>query len=645
MPVGPEDQMNEAAIRSLGGPFRTIVNTLALAFVAFQAANTLGFITLTTITERAVHLCFAFTLCFLMYSARAGRGRAGFTALDVILAVVVLFGNVYIITREAALIRLGPGGANSFDIALGIVMVILALEMARRVIGLAMPILAILMIGYALFGPYFPAQWSHRAFSVDLISSLLYFSDKGLYGSLTGLSASIIATFLIFGAVLNNTGGGRSFVDLARLVAGRSHGGPAKVSSISSALFGTVSGSAVANVIVDGVFNIPLMKRSGYSKDFAAAVEATASSGGQLMPPVMGTVAFVMAEFIGRPYSDVALAAAIPAVLYYFGLTSSLHFDALRNGYARVPAELIRPWRKVLRGVFPLLIPVVVLIALMSATVSPEVSVMYATISAIAVYLLGVRSSADLRARLRDVLNGLIDGGKAVVMLAVLIVCAEIVIVLFDSTGLGVKVSDLITGLAGTSLVLALVFAMITVIVLGMGVPTTAAYVIAASVVAPSLAKLGVGVMPAHMFILYFAIISAITPPVCPAIYAACAISGGRWWWAGVLAVRLALAGFLVPFVLVYSPELVLIGDPLSIIYRSVVTAAGLLVLSAGVMGYFKRKSDWVERGVLVIAALLLIVPDVRGDIAGALLGGAVWLYQHFAAVGPLTRIGLVKAS
>jgi TRAP transporter 4TM/12TM fusion protein len=370
---------------------------------------------------------------------------------------------------------------------------------------------------------------------VTYILETIYLSTSGIWGIVTGVSATVVAGFLIFGSILYYTGGGEIFVDLAKGVAGRSYGGPAKVSCISSALFGTISGSAVANVVVDGVFNIPLMKRLGYRPEFAAAVEATASTGGQIMPPVMGAGAFIMAELIGISYLTIALAAVIPALLYYLGVTASVHFEAKKSNLERIPKDLIPAMRKVLPRSAPLFIPIAVLIYFLVQGYDPTTAVFWSILweSPAARY-----HSPPLLEKGKNMLAALGAAGKSIVLVAALCACAQIVIGMFNLSGLGIKVSEMIIGLSAGSKFLALFFTMIVCLILGMGVPTTAAYVLAASVAGPALVKLGVVSLAAHLFVFYFAIISAITPPVCAAVYAAAAIARSNWWKTGWLVRR-----------------------------------------------------------------------------------------------------------
>jgi TRAP transporter 4TM/12TM fusion protein len=524
-----------------------------------------------------------------------------------------------------------PSTSTPVGVVLGTVLTLVTLEAARRTIGLTFTVLAAVSVAYAFAGPWIPGTWGHRGFSWTSIQETLYLSTEGILGSVTGISATLVAIFLVFGAVLYHTGGGETFVDLAKLLAGRSHGGPAKVSVFSSAFFGTISGSAVANVVVDGIFNIPLMKRMRYRPEFAAAVEATASSGGQIMPPVMGAGAFIMAELLQIGYVQVALAATIPAVLYYLGCGAAIHFEARRMGLATIPANMLPRARDVFawRRSAPLFVPVAILTYFLVSGYTAGTSTFWSVVASLGLFLAAATSGADFVARVRGMGQALVAGGKAIVQVATLIAAAGIVIGIINLTGVGVKLSEFVIGASGASMLAALFLAMIVCLILGMGLPTTAAYVLAASVVAPALVKLGALPIAAHLFVFYFAIISAITPPVCAAVYVAAAIARANWVTTGFIATRLGLAGFIVPYMFVYAPALLLEGPWSEVAWAVVTACVGVVALAAGAMGFLLRSASWLERVALVAAALLLIKPGVYTDAAGAVLLAAVVVLQR----------------
>jgi TRAP transporter 4TM/12TM fusion protein len=632
---------DEPDTRSLRGWLAGAVALTAAVFALFHVWTSAPFTgAFPDLIQRSIHLAFAFTLCFLLYPARPGRSPDHRpTVMDWLLVAGALAALAYII-RYYDWIMENPGDSTRAGIILGTVLTLVTLEAARRTIGLVFTALAVLAIAYAYWGNIVPGFWGHRGFGWITIQESLYLSTQGILGPVTGISATLVAVFLVFGAILYHTGGGETFVDLAKLVAGRSYGGPAKVSVFSSAFFGTISGSAVANVVVDGIFNIPLMKRMRYRPEFAAAVEATASSGGQIMPPVMGAGAFIMAELLQIPYVQVAVAAAVPALLYYLGCGAAIHFEARRLNLATIPPELMPSAREVFawRRSAALFIPIVLLTWFLLQGYTAQTSTFWSIIASLVIFVASGSSWADCRERVLGLWRAFEAGGRGIVLVATLIAAAGIVMGMINVTGIGVKLSEFIIAASGQSLFGALFFAMLVCLVLGMGLPTTAAYVLAASVVAPALIKLGALPIAAHLFVFYFAIISAITPPVCAAVYVAAAIARADWVKTGLIATRLGLAGFIAPYMFVYAPALLLQGPPLEIAWASLTACVGVLALAAGSMGYLLRPAGLVERLALLAAALLLIKPGFYTDLAGFGLLGAVILVQRLrpapAAVG-----------
>ena len=616
----------QAVARNLKGQMAVIASAIAVMFTLFQLYTGV-FGAFPDLIQRSIHIGFAMVLAFFLYSATNRSPKERFSVVDLIAMILGIIVCIHVAINYDR-IMMNPGVSSSWDLILGIIATLLVLEMTRRILSWVLPAIGIITILYAYLGPYFPDMFAHRGFSVSYIIETLYMSTSGIWGTVTGVSATILSGFLIFGSILFYTGGGEIFVDLAKAIAGRSYGGPAKVSCISSALFGTISGSAVANVVVDGVFNIPLMKKLGYKPEFAAAVEATASTGGQLMPPVMGAGAFIMAEFLTVPYVKVALAAAIPALLYYLGVTSSVHFAARKSNMARLPKEVIPSLKKTLPKSACLFVPVTILIYLMMTGHDPTTSVLWATGASVALYLVTTRSFVILKQRAWNLVLGLEAGGKSIVLVAALCACAQIVIGMVNLSGLGIKMSELVLGLSMGIEFLALFFTMIVCLILGMGLPTTAAYVLAASVAGPALIKLGVTPMGAQLFVFYFAIISAITPPVCAATYAAVAIARSKWWESGWLGVRMGTAGFMVPFLFVYCPNLLLVGSPLEIVWNSLVSALGVMAMAGVVMGYFGDKNRWYEAILLAVGALFLLKPGLITDLIGLSMVAVIYIIQ-----------------
>jgi TRAP transporter 4TM/12TM fusion protein len=575
--------------------------------------------------HRAIHLLFTVILVFLIFSnpkegARHRWGDFMFMAMAVVPLIYLFYNYDYFITRYPYVHPLSKA-----DLILGIFLTLALLEGARRCIGLAMPITAIFFIVYAYIGPYLPGLLHHAGSDTETIIDQTYMTTEGIFGIPLGVSATYVILFVIFGAFLERSGGGQFFMELAAATTGKSRGGPGKIAVVASSLFGTISGSAVANVMVTGQFTIPMMKRTGFQPHFAGAVEATASTGGQIMPPVMGAAAFVMAEFTGIAYLTVCKHALIPALLYYISLFMAIHFEALRTNLRGMAEEAPR-LAAVLLGKGHLLVPVGVIIYLMFAGYTP----MYACIFSIFSVILLANFKRDTRMNLRKVLGALEEGAKGTLSVAVACACAGIVIGVINLTGLGLKFTSFVLFLAGNSLAAALLFTMAAGIILGMGLPTTAAYIVMAALLVPALVKLGIPMIAAHMFAFYYAIISCITPPVALAVYAGAGLAGSNMWKTGWAAVRIGAPGFIIPFMFAYSPSLLLIGSPLTA-FLSVATAiVGVVMLAGGMIGWFLRDTNPYERIFLLAGAILLIKPGGTTDIIGLALLAAVIFSQKF---------------
>lgn len=625
------EELAERQPRVLSGIAGQATAVVAVAFAAFQIYTAWAG-AFPDLIQRGLHFAFALALTFVLFPARRARSTRP-SLVDLTLAAAGVGGCLYVVASYERL-TLRPGESTTLDLALGAVMVLLVLEAARRTIGPIMPALALLTIFYALSGPHLPGPWRHRGFSPRYVLETLYLSSEGIWGLILGLSATVVAAFLIFGAFLTATGGGDVFVGFAQWLAGRSHGGPAKVSCVSSALFGTVSGSAVANVVVDGVFNIPLMKKLKYDPPFAAAVEAVTSTGGQLVPPVMGAGAFIMAELIGVPYVRIAAAAIIPSMLFYLGIGAAIHLEALRVNLRPLPADMIPRLRAILPRSAPFVVPVVVVVVMILQGYTPDLAVMWAVAASAVVHLAGARRVAGVPARLRALVEALDAGGRAIPTVAALCACAQIIISMFNLSGLGVKISALVLSASGGNMFLALVMTMVVCLILGMGVPTTAAYVLAASVTGPALIGLGFPPLVAHLFIFYFAIISAITLPVAPAVFVAAAIAKTSIPRTGVQALRIGFACFIVPYMFVYGPSILLIGDVLDTVNTAVSASIGVVAIAAGLMRYFRTHNTWWESLVLIVGGLLLVKPGLFTDLIGLIAVAVVWVVQgHRAAV------------
>jgi TRAP transporter 4TM/12TM fusion protein len=444
----------------------------------------------------------------------------------------------------------------------------------------------------------------------------LYMTTEGIFGIPIAVSATYVLIFVLFGAFMERTGTGQLFMDFAMALTGHTAGGPGKVSVVSSSLFGTISGSAVANVMVDGPIAIPLMKRSGFPPHFAAGVESVASTGGQIMPPIMGAAAFVMAEFLAVSYGQVIIWALIPAVLYYLACFAAVHFEAKRRGLVGVPRAELPQVRQVLRERGHLFIPVLIILAVMYSGYSAPLAALAGTLACFPVAAL--RATTRGSVTLPNIIGACADGARNTLPVALACASAGIVIGVVTLSNLGIVFTQFVVGLASNTLVLALILTMFAGIVLGMGMPTTPAYIIMTALLVPAIIKLGVVTPAAHMFAFYFAILSAITPPVALAVYAAAGIAKSDLWKSGWAAVKIGAAGFIVPFMFVYEPALLMIGAWQTILWSCVTASAGVILFAAGLHGYFVGPALLWQRALLLIGGLGLIVPGLATDLIGA---------------------------
>ncbi len=587
----------------------------AAAFHLFAA----GVSPFTALVQRPVHFALMGLLGFL--GVGAGTGSAGDTGpegrrrwqqlLSWALAIFSLLSCVYLVLENRDLVA-RSGSPTALDLIAGVVAIVVVVELARRTTGWGLVVVVGLAIGYALAGPYLPGVLAHRGYGPRRLVEHLYLSTEGIWGIPLGVSADFVYLFILFGALLEVAGGGALLIGLAERVAGGSRGGPAKTAAVASALMGSLSGSAVANVVTTGAFTIPLMKKAGFRPYFAGAIEAAASTGGQLMPPIMGAGAFIMATWTNIPYTQVAIAAAIPAVLYYVALFAAIHFRAGRMGLEPRPMDDREPVGPRLH----LLIPLIVIVILLARGRSPMRAAFWGVASAAILTALG----RETRKAGKNVGEILMRAGSGSVQVAAACAAAGIVVGVASLTGIGLRMSELIITVSQGNLLGALVLTGIGSIVLGMGLPTTAAYVVLAALGAPALVELGVPLLAAHLFIFYFGCISNVTPPVSLAAFAAAGVAGAPPIKTALSAMVLALAGFLVPFMFIYGPPLLLDGTITEILMTSMSAVVGLTVLAAAMMGYARSRLVAWERVLLGAGAFGLIVPGMGTDLIGAII-------------------------
>ena len=613
----------ESNKRSMTGMWDYLIKGICIVFAIFQL-YTATFGVLDAHLQRAVHLAFGFTLIFLLYPARASWSRKSMHPLDILFAVVSACSALYIVVNYQELV-LRAGMNNETDFIVGLVGTFMVFEAARRVVGWPMITVALFFMVYAFFGPYIPGILAHRGVGVQEMFDHLFFTTEGIFGTPMGVSSTFIYLFILFGAYLETTGLGKFFIDIANAIAGWAAGGPAKVAVLSSGLMGTVSGSSVGNVAGTGAFTIPMMKKLGYRPEFAGAVEAAASTGGQLMPPVMGAAAFLMAEFVGVPYFDVVKAAVIPALLYYIGVWLGVHYEAKKYDLKGTPREELPSFKKLFVEKGHLALPLIVIVYLLVSGFTP----MRAALAAILLSICCASLRASTRITFKQGVQGLIDGSMGV--LGVLIACATagIIIGVVTKTGVGLKVATALLDLSGGALLPAMFFTMITSLILGMGVPTTANYVITSTIAAPALVQMGVPVLAAHMFAFYFGIVADVTPPVALAAFAGAGIAGANPMRTGVNAAKLAIAAFIVPYIFVLAPELLMINaTPLTVFYSGLTAVIGMWGASIAMVGFCQNLLNIFQRAMFLVGGICMIIPGEITDAVGIGMIIAAFFWQ-----------------
>ncbi len=626
------------------GAYLTPRGLVAVAWSVFQIYTAAaGMFDL--LIQLPLHVAFAVTLAFLTPSregALTQASGAGTRWVNGGAALLAAATAVYFIVENPRLVTRMPfvDEPRLLDKVVGCLLLILLLEASRRFVGAGLTGLVLAFVIYAFAGPWLPGFLGHggTAFSRFLDQQVL--STEGVFGIPALVSATYIYLFILFGTFMTRVGLIRFFTDLALALAGWSRGGAAKVAVISSGLLGTINGSAIANAVTTGAFTIPLMKRAGYRPEFAAGVEATASMGGQLIPPVMGAAAFIMAETLGVPYATVALAAAIPGVLYFFAVGVMVHFEASRKGLPLLPRSELPALKRVLAAQSHLLAAPAALVYLMVEGRTPIYAGLWAILIGAAVSFL----RRETRLTLRGTVEALVESAQNALPVALACAAVGIVVGVVAVTGLGLRIASGIVALSGGSLLLTLLLTMVAALLLGTGLPTSATYIITSIMAAPALLQLGLPALVAHMFVFYFGILADLTPPTAISTYATSAIAGADVWRTQWTAMLLALSGFLIPFSFAYDPALLLIHTtPLGVILRTAAAMLGILMLGAGIVGYLWGPTRIAERLVLLAGAVLLIFPGLWSDLLGLLGFLGVCATQRLrrpGALGPIVKAG-----
>ena len=606
---------------------RWLIAAIAIFYSLFHLYMT--FYPMPTLIVRSIHVAVGAVLIFLVYPPTQKSSRSKVAWFDWLWIAAALAGMFYIIGQYQNIMTVRGGIPNNTDIFMAILTVIVVLEIGRRITGWILPIFALIFLSYPFYSHmrFVPDRLATRFYDLGDIFGQLYLKTEGLYSTAVGASVEFIFLFILFGAFLSRSGMGQLFNDLALALAGSRQGGPAKVAVISSGFMGSINGSAVANVVGTGAFTIPLMKKIGYNRNFAGAVEASASVGGQILPPIMGASAFIMAETTGVKYSTIALAALIPALLYYFGVLAQVHFRAGKEDLKGVPRADLPRVKDVMKARGHMLLPIVALVVMLGQSVP----IGYAAAYTIGITVVISWLRKETRMGIKEILEALEDGAKQ--SLSVMAACAVVGIVIgvVTLTSFGNVMTSLIVSMGAGSLFFTLILTMLASMVLGMGLPSIPAYIITATMVAPALAGFGVPVIVAHLFVFYFGIFANITPPVALAAFAGAGIAGGDPMRTGFLSLKLALAGFIVPFMFVYNPDMLMIDvRDIAVTTRefarphwfniasvAITAFVGVMALSAALEGYFKTNMPIWQRIPMAFGGLMLIIPETITDIIG----------------------------
>ena len=616
-------------LETVGKPLVTIFAAIGVAWTVFQIYT--GFFgLLPAVLQRATTMGFALILSFLGFSADRKNGKKngkknGIPFYDWVLAALSVAVVVYLFVNYKTLVKRG-GSPTTTDVVMGCIAILLIIEAARRTVGLPLVFVALCFLAYAFLGPYLPGMLGHRGYGLDRVASQMYITLEGILGTPMSVATTFVFAFIVFGSFLEATGGAKQFIDLAFSLTGRYMGGPAKTAVVASGLLGTISGSSLANVVTTGTFTIPLMKKTGYKASFAGGVEASASSAGQIMPPVMGAAAFIMAETTGIPYLRICGAAAIPAVLYYLAVFLSVDLEARRTGLKGLPEEEIPKFLPTLMKSAPLLIPLITIVVLMVMGFSPLRAALVSTL----VMFIGSFFAKHTRLSL----NGFFDALKksAYNAISVTVACAicGIITGVITLTGLGLKLSDLILAASGGLLIPTLFLTMIASIILGMGLPTTAKYIVLAAIAAPAMTRLGVPQVGAHLFILYFGVIAELTPPVALTSYAGAAVAKAPGVETAMQGLKISIAAFFIPFMFVLYPSLLFESVTATGLISGLISSfLGVICLASASIGYLAGELKFWQRIILLIGVFMLVHTAFWTDIAGIIIIVVIVLTQR----------------
>ncbi len=643
-------------MRELKG-FPKVIAAILVALWSVFLIYTALTIPLHSLLQGGISLAFGLALVFLLYPLSKKRmsdsggtwarrliygTRNSPSVLDILFILFSVGPCLYVMLNWEKIAR-AVGKYDDYQLVMGAVLALLLLEGTRRALGYAIPIVVVFFLVYAAYGQYIPGFFGHAGYSLTEILYQTFLMTEGIWGLLTDMTSRVIALFIIFGPVLFAAGVGKSFMDISKVIGGRTTGGAGQIAVVSSAFFGMLSGSSVANVATTGAFTIPTMKKLGYKPELAGAIEASASSGGQIMPPIMGAGAFIIAEFLNISYLEVMIAALIPAIIYFVGIWAGVYVEAKRDGLGRLPREMIPKLKEVFapRQVMMFFIPVGLLMYLLFLYLPPQLCAAWALISIMVLFIFfgSPLSARGLWERTRRIAEAYYEGVcSSLAWLMVMMSCVQMAVTMISLSGFGVKLSEVIMALADVNIVLALLATMAASMLLGMGMTTTAAYVIAAAVLAPALASLGITPLAGHLFIFWFAIKSGLTPPVCIAVFTAAAISGGNWLRLAWIAMRLGIGGYIMPFFFVFFPVFLMQGTWVQIGIATVLAILAMFPLQAFLMGYWLKPTTILERLLFMVGGIALLIPEGYTDLIGlglVLLGLLSQIYiKHIPIIG-----------
>lgn len=599
--------------RTLNGFSGKIISILAVSLAVFQL-YTAFFGVLPTMQQRSFHVAFILAMIFLLYPGAKSSLRNKISLVDWVLALAAAGCSLYVFLSYED-IALRAGIVYNYELVLGGIFIVLVFEAGRRVLGYVLPSFCFLFLPFAYFGRYLPGPLQHFGLSISRIIEELYLTTDGLFGLVTGVSATYIYLFVLFGAFLSSTKTSEFFNDIAMALTGHRKGGPAKIAVLSSALVGTISGSTSANVATTGTFTIPLMKRIGYEPHFAAAVEAAASTGGQIMPPIMGAAAFIIADTLNIPYLMVLMAAVVPAILYFWGIWCSLSLEASKLGLEGLPKNTLPNVKDVLLTSGYKAIPLFVIVYLLVKGYNPLYAGCWGIFSCIVLSFVKKSDRLDFK----TLIATLEDGSKGALSVAIACIIVGIVVGTMGATGVALRIGDAIIAVTKGHLVLTLIVTMVITILFGMGMPTTASYVMASVVAAPAIVLLGVNPLDAHLFVFYFAALATVTPPVCVGAYTAAGLAGSDPNKTAFSAVKLALSGFIVPFIFILAPEILLtnVSSWLVTIQAIISAIVGVFLLASAAENYMMAPLRWYERILALVGALGLLYPGTLSDFCG----------------------------